>query len=251
MNGRLCDGPTNYPAAGCDDGVACTNDCNPVDGCVTYPIDAVCDDANPCTIDACDTTGLMAGCNNQCNPIAACLNDPACSTFPISLLSFEGETEGLTLKLSWMTSFELNNEGFMILMRQPDTEFRQVGWVEGAGSSQEAQLYTFSTTLPASGLYIVKLRQRDIDGNTVDSKVLRFKIDPRDFAQLYPPFPNPSTGPAVIRFQVRESGFCCLRIFDRNGQAVSTLFEGNAQKGKLYHLDFSAEGLSEGFIFAI
>jgi hypothetical protein len=249
VNGRICDGPTNFPAAGCDDGVACTNDCNPVDGCVTYPIDAICHDANPCTIDACDTTGMMVGCNNACNPIPACANDPACTSFPIELVSFEGETEGLSLRLRWMTSFEINNEGFMILMRQPDTDFRQIGWVEGAGSVQEAQLYDFSTGLPGSGLYIIKLRQRDIDGNTTDSKVLRFKVESHDFALLYPPFPNPTSGPATIRFQVRESGFCCLRIFDQKGVAVSTLFEEPAEAGKLYHLTIAPQVLSEGIYF--
>jgi hypothetical protein len=192
---------------------------------------------------------MMVGCNNACNPIPACANDPACTSFPIELVSFEGETEGLSLRLRWMTSFEINNEGFMILMRQPDTDFRQIGWVEGAGSVQEAQLYDFSTGLPGSGLYIIKLRQRDIDGNTTDSKVLRFKVESHDFALLYPPFPNPTSGPATIRFQVRESGFCCLRIFDQKGVAVSTLFEEPAEAGKLYHLTIAPQVLSEGIYF--
>ena len=249
ISGRRCDGPINQPAAGCDDGISCTHDCNPVDGCVTYPIDARCDDSNLCTIDECDTTGLISGCNNVCNPIAACVNDPACTTFPISLLSFDGELDGLTLSLRWMTGFELNNRGFEVWMREANEDFAKVGFVAGSGTTQDPQFYSFSTLLPHEGLYIVKLRQIDLNGGTTESKVLRFKAESGHATALFPPFPNPTESQATVRFQVFDSGFCCVRLFDAGGKTVSTLFEGTAEKGKLYHIDLDAEPLPPGMYF--
>ncbi|MFK7969372.1 MAG: T9SS type A sorting domain-containing protein [Bacteroidia bacterium] len=249
ITGRNCSGPVNNPAAVCDDGIACTNDCNPVDGCVTYPIDALCDDANICTIDECDTTSLMAGCSNACNPIPACVNDPACTTFPIELLAFDGSLEGLQLSLNWMTGFELNNAGFEIWMREAQDEFAKIGFVAGAGTVQEAQLYQFNTLLPKPGIYIVKLRQRDLNGASYDSRVLRFKVETSNLFTLYAPFPNPSAGDAVIRFQVEHVGTSCLRLYDEKGTLIRTLFEEKSEPGKLYHITIKEGWLSEGIYF--
>lgn len=58
-----------------------TPNCSPEFGCM-FPTPRVCDDGNPCTIDACDrTAGANGACTTACDhSMTSCSSDPACAT---------------------------------------------------------------------------------------------------------------------------------------------------------------------------
>jgi hypothetical protein len=65
-------------------------------------------------------------------------------------------------------------------------------------------------------------------------------------AQNYPnPF-NPST---VIEFVVPKSGFVTMKVYNVLGQEVATLFEANAEAGKINTARFDASRLPSGVYF--
>ncbi|MFO0725612.1 MAG: hypothetical protein U1E65_17645 [Myxococcota bacterium] len=66
----------------CDDGVACTEDyCDPATGCTTRPNNAVCADADPCTLDVCTAIGCqnpVAPNGTSCGEVVSCVSAQIC-----------------------------------------------------------------------------------------------------------------------------------------------------------------------------
>jgi CubicO group peptidase (beta-lactamase class C family) len=59
-------------------------------------------------------------------------------------------------------------------------------------------------------------------------------------------FPNPVTSRSTISFQSAQSGEITLSIYDVNGKLVSTLFNGNMQKGIQHQITVDAGKLNSG-----
>ena len=59
-------------------------------------------------------------------------------------------------------------------------------------------------------------------------------------------YPNPFTGSTVISFTLTETENTTLKVYDSFGKLVATLFDGMAESGRQYSVDFDAENLSKG-----
>ena len=55
-------------------------------------------------------------------------------------------------------------------------------------------------------------------------------------------YPNPFDPSTVIEFVAPTSGFATLKVYNGLGQEVATLFEGEADAGRIYTARFSATG---------
>ena len=62
--------------------------------------------------------------------------------------------------------------------------------------------------------------------------------------------PNPFQDATVLRIQLTETEKVNVRVYGMNGNVVATLFDGNADAGVAYSLDFRSENLSNGIYFA-
>jgi hypothetical protein len=111
---------------------------------------------------------------------------------PVNLLFFSGVARHNRAVLSWATAGEQDNSGFSI-QKSPDAlTWESVGFVAGNGTAEARQSYTFTDADVLPGhTYYYKLRQRDTNGRTDESKPVAIRIDlPADQVYLYP---NPST----------------------------------------------------------
>ncbi len=63
-------------------------------------------------------------------------------------------------------------------------------------------------------------------------------------------FPNPFNPHTTIIYQIPESGFVLLKVFDVLGNEVSTLVREEKQPGE-YKVEFSGDGLTSGIYFFI
>jgi hypothetical protein len=70
---------------------------------------------------------------------------------------------------------------------------------------------------------------------------------PEQFA-LYQNYPNPFNPQTKITFDMPQSGYMSLKIFDILGREVRTLTEGLVQAGT-HTIDFDASGFSSGVYF--
>lgn len=248
FSGENCNGTTTFPASGCDDGVLCTVDCNPVEGCVTYPIDNLCDDGDICTVDVCDTSTVQ-GCLNTCTGTQACMGTVPCTSFPIVWHSISAIAEGKMLRIEWMTSMEVNNKGFEVELSADGVFYDKIGFVAGVGTSRDAQFYEFQSLMRRYGTNYVRLKQLDFDGSYSYSRTLEVEAPLTKIITLETAYPNPLRDKTTIRFSVKEDIEVSLRVYDQGGREVKVLFNGTAKANEVYTQTLFASGLAAGTYF--
>lgn len=84
--------------------------------------------------------------------------------FPITLSHFTARPTGSSVQLDWRTATELNNDYMEVEHSTDGRNYRKIGTVQGAGTTQEEQVYNFLHEAPAAGLNYYRLLQVDYDG---------------------------------------------------------------------------------------
>jgi hypothetical protein len=167
---------------------------------------------------------------------------------PVEFTAFTGSVNESTVTLSWETATETNNSGFAIERKSANTEYTQIGFVAGHGTTTEPQVYSFADANLMPDAYSYRLKQIDYDGTYNYSAIVEIEVlTPGNFvlAQNYPnPF-NPST---IITFSLAADSKVSLKIFNALGQEVSTLVNENLSAG-VYNYDFNATGINSGVYF--
>lgn len=168
------------------------------------------------------------------------------TVIPVELTSFSATSNGNNVLLAWETATEINNSGFAIERSFNSSEFEQVAFVAGKGSTTETSIYSYSDKGLAVGTYTYRLRQVDFDGtfeihNAVEVEV--FAPAEFELAQNYPnPF-NPSTS---ITYSIPVDGLVKLSVYNLLGEKVADLVNELAKAGT-YEVKFDAINLTSGF----
>ncbi|MDP2207556.1 MAG: T9SS type A sorting domain-containing protein [Bacteroidota bacterium] len=181
---------------------------------------------------------------------------------PIQLASLTASIEQNSndVLIQWSTISEINNYGFYVQRRsdnQPSFTDVENSFTQGNGTTLEPQSYTFKdNTVVTPGIYHYRLRQLDNDGLehftfSVSINVSMLSVSetvPLEF-RLYQNYPNPFNPVTKLNFSLEKSGYTTLKVYNILGQAVRTLFEANAEAGKLYVVNFDASNLPSGLYF--
>jgi len=155
------------------------------------------------------------------------------------------------VEVAWKTVSETNNYGFEVYRKRGEMgNWLKLGFIEGHGTTLAPQSYTYIDRNVTFGKYFYRIKQIDLDGTseTFPEMEVTVGVGPDKFvlAQNYPnPF-NPST---VIEFVVPVSGHTTMKVYNVLGQEVATLFEGNADAGRIYTAPFNASKLPSGLYF--
>lgn len=173
-----------------------------------------------------------------------------CVILPVELTDLRARCEGGRTALRWTTASEHANSGFFIQRSDDGAQWKDIGWVNGAGTSTQSINYLFSDPEPlAKRLVFYRLRQIDLDGAEELSEVvyvkdcessggeLRLVPNPvEDIVNLYADLGIDTQGPAEISL---------FDAFGRSVQRVSELlgtepgsipFDVSAQASGLYTL---------------
>ena len=182
---------------------------------------------------------------------------------PVELSSFEGTKTKHGVALTWTTASETNNAGFEIQRRvedartpmaRPHTDasgkatWTKVGFVEGTGTTSEAQTYDFTDAdLPyAADEISYRLRQVDLDGTgSVSDPILIERTV--DDVELLGTYPNPAQSRATVRFAVPGQQKVTLRLYDVMGRRVRTVASSPQEGRKQVQIGLS--DLSSGIYF--
>jgi hypothetical protein len=185
-------------------------------------------------------------------PVANSFSGEDATPLPIQLASSAANViRGNDVEVGWKTVSETNNYGFEVDRKRGENgEWTMVGFVQGHGTTLAPQLYSYVDQSLSFGEYFYRIKQIDLDGKceTFPEMSVTVGVGPDKFilAQNYPnPF-NPST---VIEFVVPVSGHTTLRVYNVLGQEAATLFEGNAEAGKINSARFDASSLPSGLYF--
>ena len=153
---------------------------------------------------------------------------------PIELLSFDASlvTEGVAL--DWITVSEINND-YMAVERSLDgREFREIGRINGKGTTYEEQSYRFIDRLPAAGLNYYRLRQVDFDGTTTYHRIVSVRVEDRSRKLELMAFPNPTRDRLNLRWTAGQEGTASVQVFDIAGRVL--LAQQVAAGGSTYEL---------------
>lgn len=98
------------------------------------------------------------------------------ATLPVTLTTFNAKASGYMASLDWATVAEWSNAYFDVERSLDAQSFERVGRVEGQGTSNTRQQYTFTDESPSRGTNYYRLRQVDTDGRFAYSPVRAVQI---------------------------------------------------------------------------
>jgi len=205
----------------------------------------------------CTTINMMsvAGTTTISGNAGLCANvaivDFVCIVLPIELTRFSATAAKDHILLNWETAAELNNAGFEVQRSVNDgRDFSTIGWVEGAGTSQEPKIYVYKDFDVKPGVrYTYRLMQLDFDGASTASPVVAATLVGDKFiagAQ----YPNPVSTGALLSAPVYLPAETTLQVevIDALGKIISRQQQQFAAGNQL--LEISTDALSSG-IFRI
>jgi len=145
------------------------------------------------------------------------------NVLPIELSYFDGYPAENGVKLLWQTASEQNNMGFELERGQGEAGsivWENIGFVDGAGTTTEAQDYTFFDANPISGQSFYRIKQIDFDGSVSYSDRIEIQMDQvyKGIGEFYP---NPSeTGEVYITYpHANEQDLrVSVKVFDLEGK---------------------------------
>jgi len=164
---------------------------------------------------------------------------------PVELSSFTASISGSGVNLNWETATETNNSGFAVERKSAGSDFAQIGFVPGFGTTTEPKSYTFSDNNLQSGTYSYRLKQIDLDGTFEYSEEIEIEIALPSVFSLEQNYPNPFNPSTRIVYSIPEAGNVKLSVYNTVGEEVDVLINGFSQAGT-FNITFNASALSAG-----
>lgn len=168
--------------------------------------------------------------------------------FPVELQSFSGYVQGEDIVLDWLTNNEEGND-FFTLERSLDGQlFEVLGKVQGQGPL--GGKYSYTDINPVVGSNFYRLKQTDLDGQTVSLETIEVvfgKLDP-GFIRL---FPNPTNPDASTRLELDllGNGHTKISLVNSIGQTIKT--QKTSLSSGRHQFDITTEGLKPGYYMVI
>lgn len=165
---------------------------------------------------------------------------------PVEMTSFSAEAVSGFVSLRWATATETNNMGFKVERRRTGTEsWSETGFVEGHGSTAQAQAYTFVDKNSSVGKFEYRLKQMDYNGTYEYSKVVEVEVGLPTAYVLEQNYPNPFNPNTTINYSLPEKAEVTISIYSSIGEYITTLV-GETKEAGYYKVDFDASKLASG-----
>jgi len=163
---------------------------------------------------------------------------------PVELSSFIATANLNNVQISWTTLTETNNSGFEIERKTESTDWVNIAFVPGFGTSTEIHSFSYDDCKLNDGSYSYRLKQIDQNGRFVYSGVINIDISvPREFA-LEQNYPNPFNPTTKIAFRMADFSYVSLKVYDVLGNEVAKLVDEYRPAGK-YEVEFNTSILRQ------
>lgn len=156
------------------------------------------------------------------NPLAC--GDPAAYDFaaptplPVELISFSAkEMASNTAELTWVTASELDNDYFSVEYSSDGVNFKEIEKITGAGTTWEAQSYSFIHKQLVKGDNYYRLRQVDFNGQYEYSSIVNVNIKNDDTITVRPTLANNELN---ILTKALVQNNATIQIYDLTGRLV-------------------------------
>lgn len=172
------------------------------------------------------------------------------SSLPVELVDLGWQQDGEAVWVSWKTASETNNAGFAVEVQAVEAittaRWQEIAFVEGRGTTIQAQQYRHRMDALAPGQYRLRLRQMDYDGAVAYSDELEIKVGLVDLYEISEVYPNPVHSKGQMHVVVRAPQHVEVVLYDMLGRRVSELHNGTAGANETLTVSVSGWGLSSG-----
>jgi subtilisin-like proprotein convertase family protein len=123
---------------------------------------------------------------------------------PVELTRFDATTSGRAVNLVWETASETNNAGFEVQLQQGET-WTTLGFVEGHGTTTEANTYAYTAENLLPGSHSFRLRQVDFDGQSEIHGPVEAEVETPGTHLLTSAYPNPFNPQSQFALSVAQA----------------------------------------------
>src|SRR5690606_17083965 len=159
--------------------------------------------------------------------------------------AFDGRADGFDVVLQWSTASEARNAGFDVQRMDTETPghggaqtWETLAFVEGRGTTAEAQTYTYRAAALEPGTHRFRLRQVDFDGALACSPGGVGPVGVPGGYRLCPAFPIPFNPQTTVAPALQAARHVRLAVYDALGAQVAVLHEGELAGGKTHRFTF-------------
>ncbi len=155
------------------------------------------------------------------------------AALPVELITFSAEKDGNTVTLYWKTATEDNNSHFSVEHSTDGIRFEEIGRVDGNGTTDVEQSYSFTHNNPINGSNFYRLKQVDFDGLFEYTAIRHVRLKQAEDVIV---FPNPAMSSIIISsdLDIKE-----MLIYDTTGRLLT---EQDYVKGEMVDISDLAGG---------
>jgi len=152
------------------------------------------------------------------------------ATLPVKYTYFRSEVVAGGVDLKWATSYEFNNQKFVVEKSKDGKNYVEIGSIAGAENSTAEKAYSFlDVDFQRGGSAFYRIRQVDFDGRSEYSKVVF--VDTRNSgSDKVKIFPNPIQGNEPVQISGINSADLNkgnIRVFNVTGNLVGFKMAGS------------------------
>ena len=170
------------------------------------------------------------------------------SAVPVELISFNAVIENGNVRLNWYTASETNNAGFKIERSNDGSNYEEIFFIGGNGTTTNRNVYSYLDESVSSGVYYYRLKQVNFDGSFEYLNVIAVDLGIPEQYFLEQNYPNPFNPKTIITFKTPAEGQITLRVYDVLGNEVATLLDEQKPAGS-YDVELDASQLTSGIYF--
>lgn len=167
---------------------------------------------------------------------------------PVELTSFTASVVGKNVSLNWSTATEINNYGFEVQRKTSNADFVTIAFVEGKGTTQNPQSYSYTDKNLEYGKYSYRLKQVDLNGNFSYSDIVEVDARIPNKFGLNQNYPNPFNPSTTISYEIAKETNVSLKVYDAIGNEIATLVNETKAPGT-YEVIFDGSNLTNGVYF--
>lgn len=172
------------------------------------------------------------------------------NALPVELTSFAAQAGQRSATLSWETASETDNAGFHVEYARTGQDFQEAGFVDGNGTTADAQQYSYTVSDLVPGSYQFRLKQVDFDGAFEYSQTVQATVSVVGKFQLDNAYPNPFNPQTTLNFAVATTQNVQMQLFDATGRLVMTLYEGITPENETQTVRVDGSTLTSGMYIA-
>ena len=165
---------------------------------------------------------------------------------PVNFSSFTVQKEGNASRLKWATASESGSDHFEVERSADGNVFSTISSLPAHGNSSEVLSYSFVDHSPLTGTNFYRIREVDIDGHFLYSKVVTISFDIATRAAVYP---NPAI--AKVTITANTAGWRMpvnIQLYSSSGYLVGSK-SWVAQGGTSLKIDWDVAALTPGVYF--